>query len=248
MLTADNKLQTRIIVKITTWNCNGAFRKKFEFIDKFNADILVIQECENPKETKDQDYKDWATNYLWIGDNKNKGLGIFANKNIKLQKLNWSNTYKDHNVKHFLPCLINDDFELLAVWTHQNNSPNFGYIGQLWKYLQTNKNQLKNSIIIGDLNSNSIWDEWDRWWNHSDVILELKEIGIESLYHLFYSEIQGKESRPTFYLQRNLLKPYHIDYCLASKYFQNKLKNFIIEDFANWKHLSDHSPILITFK
>jgi exonuclease III len=153
LLTADNKLQTRIIVKITTWNCNGAFRKKFEFIDKFNADILVIQECENPKETKDQDYKDWATNYLWIGDNKNKGLGIFANKNIKLQKLNWSNTYKDHNVKHFLPCLINDDFELLAVWTHQNNSPNFGYIGQLWKYLQTNKNQLKNSIIIGDLNA-----------------------------------------------------------------------------------------------
>jgi hypothetical protein len=34
------------------------------------------------------------------------------------------------------------DFNLLAVWTHRNNSPNFGYIGQLWKYLQVNKDKL----------------------------------------------------------------------------------------------------------
>lgn len=235
-------------MKIVSWNCNGAFRRKFKSLLGFNADIHVIQECENPAETKDKNYTDWATNYLWIGDTKNKGLGIFANQNIKLKKKDWSDSYKDHRVKHFLPCSVNGQFELIAVWTHKNNSPNFGYMGQFWKYLQVNKSRFKNSIITGDFNSNTIWDEWDRWWNHSDVVNELKEIGIESLYHKFNKEEQGKESRSTFYLHRNLQKRYHIDYCFASIKFVKQLNDITIEPFENWKHLSDHSPLIVSFK
>lgn len=235
-------------MKIITWNCNGAFRKKFEHLNDLDTDIIVIQECENPKESKDLKYVEWAGNHLWIGDSKNKGLGIFAKEHIALELLDWSDIYKDHKVKHFLPCRVNGEFELLAVWTHQNKSPNFGYIGQFWKYLQINKGNLKNSIITGDFNSNVIWDEWDRWWNHSDVVRELEEIGILSLYHKFTNELQGKESVPTFHLHRNLAKPYHIDYCFASTQFAERLNKITIEPFENWKHLSDHSPIIVEFK
>ncbi len=118
-------------MKIITWNCNGAFRKKFENITNLNADIYIIQECENPSESTDKKYQEWAENYIWIGDNKNKELAIFVKPEIKLEKLDWSNQFKDHSVKHFLSCKINMNFILLAVWTHRNNSPNFGYIGQL---------------------------------------------------------------------------------------------------------------------
>jgi endonuclease/exonuclease/phosphatase family metal-dependent hydrolase len=146
-----------------------------------------------------------------------------------------------------LPCIVNNEFDLLAVWTHENNSPNFPYIGQFWKYLQIHKLKFKNIIIIGDFNSNAIWDEWDRWWNHSDVVKELKEIGIESLYHLYAKEEQGKESQPTSYHYRTK-KTYHIDYCFASTSFSNKLENAIIERRENWKHLSDHVPLIFSFK
>lgn len=234
-------------MKIVSWNCNGAFRKKFHALLEFDADIYIIQECENPAESKDLEYKTWAKNYLWIGNSKNKGLAIFAKDEINLQLLDWTNNFKDHSVKHFLPCLINNDFQLLAVWTHQNNSPNFGYIGQFWKYLQVNKSNFRKIIIAGDLNSNSIWDEWDRWWNHSDVIKELEEQNIKSLYHTFYKENQGKETKPTFFLQRNLIKPYHIDYCFSSNEFTTKLKNVEIPEFDNWMHLSDHVPMIVTF-
>lgn len=234
-------------MKIITWNCNGALRNKFESLLDFDADLIIVQECENPAEAKDKKYIDWAVNNLWVGDTKSKGIGIFAKQNIDLQRLNWSDIYMGHKVKHFLPCSVNKQFELLAVWTHQNNSPNFGYIGQLWKYLQINKHHLTNTIIAGDFNSNIIWDEWDRWWNHSDVVKELKTINIESLYHTYTKEEQGKESQPTFFLQRNMLKPYHIDYCFASIQFVDKLSNVTIEPFEKWKHLSDHSPMIITF-
>ncbi len=232
---------------IVTWNCNGAFRKKFEYLNSLNTDIFVIQECENPAEAKDINYIKWANNYLWIGDSKNKGLGIFAREGISLKLLDWSDNYTGHKVKHFLPCLVNGEFELLAVWTHQNKSPTFGYIGQLWKYLQINKKYFENTIITGDFNSNVFWDKSNRHWNHSDVVRELEEINIHSLYHKFTNELQGSELYPTFYLHKNLDKPYHIDYCFASSIFVNKLKSIIVEPFENWKNLSDHCPVIIEF-
>ena len=231
-------------MKIITWNCNGALRNKFEHLQSLDADIYIVQECENPIEIQHEKFNAWSKNHLWIGDTKNKGLGVFASKDIKLSTLNWSNEFKDHTVKHFLPCCINDNFNLLAVWTHQNNSPNFGYIGQFWKYLQVNKQNFTNTIIAGDFNSNVFWDEWDRWWNHSDVIRELEEVGIESWYHKYTGEIQGKEIRPTFYMNRKLERPYHIDYIFGSKDLTDKLKTVEVGDFENWIKLSDHLPLI----
>lgn len=234
-------------MRIITWNCNGAFRKKFEQLSFLDADIYVIQECEKPSESNDLHYKEWCKNYIWIGENKNKGLGIFAKPEIILQNLPWSNKYHDHSVKYFLPCRVNNDFDLVGVWTHQNNSPNFGYIGQLWKYLQINKTNMNRTIIIGDFNSNSIWDQWDIWWNHSDVVKELKEIGIESFYHKMSNEDQGKETIPTLYLQRKFMRPYHIDYIFGPSNFQEKIKMFEIGKFDDWISLSDHMPIICEF-
>lgn len=230
-------------MKIVTWNCNGAFRNKFSSISNFNADIYIIQECENPIESRHKDYLTWADNYQWTGDTKNKGLGIFASSDIKLEKLDWTNKFKNHTVKHFLPCKINNDFNLLAVWTHRNNSPNFGYIGQFWKYLQVNKDKLHGTLIAGDFNSNTIWDEWDRWWNHSDVVNELKEIGIDSIYHRLTGEQQGKESNPTLFFQRKRTRPYHIDYIFGSEKFIDRTLKFEIGQADKWLNLSDHMPI-----
>lgn len=231
-------------MKIVTWNCNGAFRNKFDKISDFNADLYIIQECENPFESGHKDYITWATNYLWIGDTKNKGLGIFARPEFELEKLDWINQFKNQPVKYFLPCRVNQDFDLLAVWTHRNNSPNFGYIGQLWKYIQVNRDKLNKTLIAGDFNSNTKWDEWDRWWNHSDVVNELRELGIESLYHRFTGEQQGEETKHTLYFQRNLSKPYHIDYIFGSREFIERTQNLEIGQADPWLKLSDHMPIL----
>ena len=231
-------------MRILNWNCNGAFRNKYESLSAFNADILIVQECEDPSFSKDVKYRTWANNFLWIGDNKNKGLGIFANSSLKLNALEWSNTYMDHKVKHFLPCIVDNNFQILAVWSHQNKSPNFGYIGQVWKYLQINRANFEKIIIAGDFNSNAIWDEWDRWWNHSDVVKELEQLNIVSAYHAFTNEQQGKETTATFHHQKNKTKPYHIDYVFASKSLLKNKKQFLIETSDHWINLSDHRPLI----
>jgi exonuclease III len=229
-------------MRYVSWNCNGAFRKKFERLISLEADVYIIQECEDPARASDKMYKAWAQNYLWIGKNKNKGLGVFASPTTKLEKIEWSNQFEDHEVNYFLPCLINNQHQLLAVWAHHNDSPTFGYIGQFWKYLKINFDSFDNILIGGDLNSNVIWDKWDRWWNHSDVLAILLEKQIVSLYHLNFNEKQGEETIPTFYLQRKPSKPYHIDYFFGSPIFQSNFE-YRFGNFEEWLEISDHIPI-----
>lgn len=228
-------------MKILTWNCGGALRRKYDLLESFHADISIIQECENPEESNSNDYKAFAQNSIWVGNNKNKGLGIFAKDNISIQNNNWPNG----ELKYFISCQINKKFNLLGTWCHGANSPNFGYIGQFWKYLQINKDNMHNIIIAGDFNSNSIWDEWDRWWNHSDVVRELSEKGIKSFYHELNIIEHGKEVRPTFFLQKKKEKPYHIDYIFASDEFRKNIISFQIENYDDWINVSDHMPIVV---
>lgn len=230
-----------------SWNCGGSFRTKFEALESYGADVWVIQECEDPARYPDSALSQRFPIHLWKGDNPHKGLGVFVTRPMALQKLDWSDEYQGHKVKYFLPCLLEKEIKLLAVWTHRNQSPNFGYIGQFWKYLQTNGHLFNRIIIPGDFNSNVRWDEWDRWWNHSDVVRLLEERDIHSLYHLRTLEKQGQESQPTFYLQRNPNKAYHIDYCFASREIAEACRSFKIGSWPEWKGFSDHCPIMMEF-
>ena len=225
-------------MKVVTWNCNGALRVKHPAIDLVGADLLVIQECEDPSRST-LAYRHWAGNYLWTGTNKNKGLGVFLRMDLELKQLDWNS----NELQFFLPCSVGDEFNLVAVWTKQANSPNFRYIGQLWKYLQLYKERLasERTLFSGDLNSNKCWDEWDRWWNHTDVVRELAEIGCKSIYHDHFSEEQGEESRATLYHQRNPLKRYHVDYAFSN--MDHVRGSVDVGAMEYWLKYSDHMPL-----
>lgn len=228
-------------IRLITWNCNGAFRRKFQKIAALDADILVIQECEDPARSNDTAFQAFAQNHIWIGPTKNKGIGIFARPEIELAQVH----LPLEPLELFLPLVINGQWPLLACWTRYANSPNFAYIGQLWKLLQQHKAFLDHptSILAGDLNSNSRWDQWDRWWNHSDVVNDLNSIGLESAYHRHFSESQGSETRPTLFHTKKLEKPYHIDYCFLNRAWH--VKQVIVGEAEHWLEVSDHMPVCV---
>lgn len=105
---------------------------------------------------------------------------------------------------------------------------------------------MSGSIILGDFNSNKIWDKKKRSWNHSDVVKELSEIGIRSVYHEYFKIYQGQEEHPTFYLQRNLTKAYHIDYIFACSSTFPHIRDLEIGTCSKWLNHSDHLPIIAT--
>ncbi len=249
-------------MKIVNWNCHGALRNKIEQLDKLNADIYIIQECEDPKFSTKK-YKEWAGDYLWVGDNKNRGIGIFPKENIDIKKLDWNGNFKiqglnsksnliswkTSDLKLFLPFSINNMFTVLAVWTKGKDGEKFGYIGQVWKYLQIHHKELhqKKTFIIGDFNSSQKWDKEkriDAWWNHASVVEELSDMGFESLYHFKTKELQGLETKATYFHHKKKDSSHHIDYVFCSKDMLSFLE-LDIKQYNDWIKLSDHMPIVI---
>jgi endonuclease/exonuclease/phosphatase family metal-dependent hydrolase len=102
-------------------------------------------------------------------------------------------------------------------------------------------------MLIGDFNSNTIWDRKYREGNHSNVVKHLEKKGIVSCYHLHHRQVQGKEQHPTLYLYRHPDKPYHLDYCFASKDMAEKIQSVEIGTYDDWKPYSDHVPVMVTF-
>ncbi|MBB6630723.1 endonuclease/exonuclease/phosphatase family protein [Clostridium algidicarnis] len=221
-------------MRVISWNCNGAFRKKYKAIQELNSDIYIIQECENPAMTKDDEYKKFASNYLWVGY-KNKGLAIFAKDTISLKDNGW----KVYGLEWFISCTINDKFSLLGLWGCG------GYIEDIYVYLQIHSEKLNNILIGGDFNSNSCWDKKHKRRTHSSVVNQLAGLGLYSCYHLIENEVQGNESKPTFFLYKKNEKSYHIDYFF---YESEKVNNLEIGKFNDWIHLSDHMPVILDIK
>ncbi|MCI5091170.1 endonuclease/exonuclease/phosphatase family protein [Phaeodactylibacter sp.] len=237
-------------MKIISWNCQMAFRKKFEPILASDPDIVVIQECEHPDKLKFGKLMPSPNNYIWYGDNLNKGIGVFSfNQDIKLEKL----TRHDPSYKYVIPVKVTGcfNFNLFAIWAMGNKS-NWSqrYIGQVWSSLNYYHEELKEkSIIIGDFNWNKIWDNATNLsGNLTQTYNYLKKKGYISIYHHQNDEPLGKESTPTFYLQRNKAKPYHIDYSFYKTGLFTRVKKFRIGDYPKWIKLSDHMPIEIIFE
>jgi exodeoxyribonuclease III len=235
-------------MKIITWNCNMAFRKKADIILAHQPDILVVPECEHPDKLKFNDSTPKPTDMLWFGANQNKGLGIFSYSSFRFKKL------RNHNqeLKTIVPIAVTGgdiDFTLFAIWANNPDDPNGQYVEQVWKAIHHYDKKLKRkqTMLVGDFNSNTIWDRKYRAGNHSNVVARLEKKGICSCYHVHHKQIQGKENHPTFYLYRHQDKPYHLDYCFASADLAANIESVEIGEHAFWSKYSDHVPVMVTF-
>lgn len=234
-------------MKIIEWNSQGAFRKKNEKILSLNPDILIISECENEEKLKFGKLTPEPNDFFWYGDNPNKGIGIFSYSDYKFELL------KEFNPKfrYIIPIKVtgkNTSFVLFAIWAMDNKENREArYIGQIWLAINYYSDLLlnDNTILIGDFNSNKIWDYKDRIGNHTDVVNKLKEKRIISLYHEKMELEHGNEKHPTFYMYRKVEKPYHIDYCFASEEIINSGFDLSIGKVNDWIELSDHTPITV---
>jgi exonuclease III len=234
-------------MKIIEWNSQGAFRKKNEKILSLNPDILIVPECENEEKLKFGKLTPIPNDFFWYGDSPNKGIGIFSYSDYKFELL------KEFNPKfrYIIPLKVmgkNTSFVLFAIWAMDNKeNQEARYIGQIWLAINYYSDFLLNekTILIGDFNSNKIWDYKDRIGNHTDVVNKLKEKRIFSLYHEKMKLEHGNEKHPTFYMYRKKQNPYHIDYCFASNKVLNNNFDFSVGNVDEWIELSDHLPIIV---
>lgn len=234
-------------MRIVSWNCQGAFRKKAQCITPLCPDIAVIQECEPlEKLTFPPEVQRPYCRY-WFGDGK-RGIGIFSYTNLDFRL----HDVHDASIRHCIPLVVQGKrpLHLLAIWAMSDPNRRYSYIGQIHLAIQAYRKFIEaaETIIIGDFNSNSIWDQGTpKIGTHSDLVRELRDMGLSSIYHETLQEPHGKERINTFYLYRQRERGYHIDYCFTPTNWLEQLTHFSVGAYDEWIQWSDHCPLSIEF-
>lgn len=99
--------------------------------------------------------------------------------------------------------------------------------------------------MAGDFNNSAYWDKPGRADNFKDLAKELNNGGLVSAYHSFTGDEFGEEQQPTFYMQRNREKPYHLDYCFLSRDLLERVTSVRVGTYDEWIGLSDHMPLIV---
>ncbi|MSP14749.1 MAG: endonuclease/exonuclease/phosphatase family protein [Chloroflexi bacterium] len=234
-------------MKMVSWNCQGAFRKKAERIARYQPDIAVIQECECPARLTFAPDIPHPTACLWFGASPSKGVGIFSYTAAQFE------TAADYDaaIQYCIPIKVSgsSSLNLMAVWAMNHEDRQISYVGQVYRAIHTYRDFIcdRETVLLGDFNSNKQWDRTRKVGNHSDVVAELASSGISSAYHEFFREAQGAELQSTFFLQRKREKGYHIDYCFVPTQWLPQISCLTVGAYEEWGQLSDHTPIFVEF-
>lgn len=234
-------------MKIVSWNCNMALRNKWAKLALLDADIYVIQECAQG-DIQAIEASSGMQNF-WMGANKHKGLGLLVRKPYKAE------AFEDTGLTWIGSVSISgpETFHLYPVWTAiSKQDRSLRYIRQVHLLIDRLEQEdvSGGTVIIGDFNSNTIWDKEHGDRSHSRAVERLKALGVSSSYHLNTNVEQGSENQiaPTIYFRKNRALPYHIDYCFASRALQERLVSVEIGHHDDWIAHSDHMPLSVTFR
>ena len=224
-------------MRLVTWNCcRGPYLRNASLLGALLPDIAVIQECARPTTETDQ--------CLWFGDNPHQGIAVFANGLYRIRAL----PAVAEVPRYAIPVEVvgPTTFPLIAVWSKGGQER--PYVEAVVRAVELYRDLFSQyrTVLIGDLNSNAIWDSSHvAGCNHSALVRMLSELGLVSAYHFFHREAHGEEKQPTYYFQWNEQRPYHIDYCFVPEEWAPKMERVEVGSYAAWKDHSDHRPLLV---
>jgi len=261
------------VLRIVSWNCHYGFNgEKPQTIKEFKSDILVIPECREmdmEKSGYDEKHRDWygdhkeATEKGEINTEKDLGIGLFWKDGITVEPLpQWKNSLKDnYNFRYLIPYEVKGNFEsftLIAVWTKAKyiagEKDHLEYVQKAHAAIDHyNDLGLLNGrvILIGDFNSNIIWNGcYRKEQNHSTLIEKLEKIGIKEC-----SSLSENKNNTYIYYTKNGEKQVIDDYCFASVKMSDSSKLsvpgsdewILTNGVKRWRGLSDHCPIIVDF-
>ena len=233
------RIRARHQVRIITWNCRGAFRKKHEHIAALKPDILILQECEVHEKWPDLG----ATAIHRIGDSPHKGLAVVSFGPWRAQPAH----DPPADLRYFLPTHIAGPvpFNLLAIWAMDKCDAGLSYVGQVRAAIERHADWLSRgpAVVAGDWNANAIWDRPDRgrepFWS---TVSQLYDAGLCSAYHTWNQAAFGAEQWSTY--TSNKGNEYHIDYCFIPQQWAAGLRKAKVLR-TPWTACSDHKPIVI---
>ncbi|WP_411375738.1 endonuclease/exonuclease/phosphatase family protein [Arthrobacter sp. MPF02] len=218
-------------MRIVSWNCAMGFAKKRPLVEALKPDIAILPETSQRHiEETDAPFK------AWVGSNPHKGLGVvgFANRSYML-----------HEAGALLPWHIPfsvDGLNVIGLWAHVRDK-DLKYVRVTHDVIDRHAGFLSSapSLIIGDFNSNTVWDREHPGRTHSMLVKKLEALGLQSVYHKSHSQPHGKETTKTYFHTKKLHFGYHIDYAFLG----GTSASMAIGCPEDWLMYSDHMPLIL---
>jgi exodeoxyribonuclease-3 len=226
-----------------------ALHRKLDALLRLQPDIAIVCECAEPRRLAGLD--GLAGEPVWIGDNRTKGLAVFAFNGYAVRL---ADPFYP-TLRHVAPIHVTGPAacNLLAVWA-QNGSGGVSrkhQLGPLRRALTKYRGFLSErpSIVAGDFNNNVLRHRPGWRINHLNAVAALESLGLASAYHALRGEPQGSESVPTLYWRdrRKDGPTYHIDYVFLPQRLLPWVRELAVGTFEDWcgSGLSDHVPIVV---
>jgi exonuclease III len=230
------KLMRKFVMRVLTWNCSENLARKCDAIRAFDADILVVQECEQGAGACFPGF-----DFHWTGDSPRKGLGVFTRDTFTSVATSYDSTFK-----YFLPIEMGG-IRILGVWAFNQRARRFGpeangFPRDALAHYREWLGGGDRGVIAGDFNNSTVWDKPRGKSNFRSTVDELAEIGYQSAYHLARNQAFGSELNPTLIFRKNTDQPFHIDYIFSKGLVVQTVE---VGTSRDWLGLSDHCPIVV---
>jgi len=230
-------------------------RKLPVLADRLGPDIAIVPECANEEILRRKGGRALPeVSMVWKGRLKDKGLAVFGFGDYEVSL---AECYDDR-LEWVLPIAVTGpvNFALLAVWASNHRAriqhPDHVGVPQPASALTVYEDWIRNqtTVLAGDFNHNCVWDkpgQVER--NHAETVAAASRAGMVSIYHEWFDESQGHESKPTIYWRNRTLDgpAYHIDYIFIPERWSHSVSDMHVGGFDEWvgSGLSDHVPVLM---
>lgn len=191
-------------MRIVTWNCyRGESHARAARLAPLRPDLTILQECAQPANSE-------PSRSLWFGSDPAQGVAAIAGPEWALD----SGPIHPDVPDSMYPVRVSGPlcFHMLIVWAQRRPT----YVRAVLSALDSYKDFIKSgpSVVVGDFNSHSRWDDTDRKANHSRLIQRLSDFDLVSAFHCTAG---GSPEPPTLYWQWKQEQPFHVDYCFLPR-------------------------------
>lgn len=226
-----------------------ALHRKLPVLLELNPDLIVLPECAQPDIVREKASGDVPDSFVWIGENKQKGLGILATGDYTITL----DPVHDPSLRFIAPVRVDGprSFNLIGVWARHTKRPaEIGpQPGPLLQALDKYRGFIESAptVIGGDFNNHVVFDKPNKVNNFTNNVARLNELGLASGYHHFNKVSVGDEREPTHYW-RDRTKDgwtYHIDHAFLPNAWLDSLRGFTVGQFEDWIQYSDHMPLIV---
>lgn len=234
-------------MRIVSWNCAQRAHLKMPVVLGLAPDLLVLPECARPDviRYKNPGLPPWTAH--WIGDNPNKGLGVFAFGAYRIDRV----PTVAPTGSMFLPVRCSGPVAIaaLATWAFNDSQPpravpNAASIERTVKECSDFLTETP-CVMLGDFNASVVWDRPRSRSPFRRVINDLGDRGFSSAVHTANNWDFGAEKRPTFFDRTRDDLPHHIDYVFVRAEERWQIIRADVGDYDTWRRFSDHMPLVV---